>query len=311
VRPHLQCDTFAEQALKRGHNDAAALSALLSLLLLAALPNAARGDWTLGAEANLKHDSNVGNAQSSDDKIGDSSLAARLTLFRLFPLDDGLSITVGGDLDGEVFRKLTGLNNGELSGEVALKKKWGLGAFVPWARAGLSIGRSSYDDSYRNAWIYRATLASGQRLDERWSLWAEYAFERRAADPAEEEVPGLSGDAFSQTSHNLGLHLEYSLSERTFLGLGLLARHGDVVSTAEPGAKILDAAHALAEDPAFGPEAYAYRLTGTTFGYRLSVNFAATQHSVLGCGFEQLDTRAYESDNYTNSIAEVTWDYRF
>jgi hypothetical protein len=297
--------------LERGQPPAATLGAFASLIVLGALPYAARSDWTLGAEAGVRHDNNVGNAQSSSDIVGDSTINARLSIFQLFPMGESYSVTVGGELNGEAFRKLTGLNNGSFDGTLALKKKWGLGAFAPWARAGVSVGRSSYDDSYRNAWHYRATLASGRRVDERWNLWAEYAFDRRAASPRGEEVPGLSGDAFSQDSHNLAANVEYSLNDRTSLALGLLARHGDVVSTTGGSAKIYYASRALADDPAFGPDAYAYKLTGTTYGYRVGIDYAPTPHSLLGCGFERLDTHADGGNRYTKSVPEITWNYRF
>jgi len=275
------------------------------------MPYAVRGDWILGADAALRHDNNVGNAQPRSDIVADSILGARLSFFRLFPLDESYSVTVGGDLSGESYHRLTGLNNASLDGVLMLKKKWGLGAFAPWARAGVSVARSSYDDSYRNAWIYRATLAAGRRIDERWNLWAEYAYERLAARARMEEVFGLSGDAYSQNSHNVGANLQYSLNESTFLALGLLARHGDVVSTTQPGLKIYTASLALAEDPAFGPEEYAYRITGTTYGFRVGINYSLTQHSLLGCGFERLDTHATGGNNYTRSMPEITWDYQF
>ena len=297
--------------MDRGQIPAATLGAFAALIVLGAMPYAARSDWTLGAAAVLRHDDNVGNAQSSPDIVGDSTIDVRLSIFQLFPLGDSYSVTLGGDLGGEAFRRLTGLNNASVDGTLALKKKWGLGAFTPWARAGVSVGRWSYDDSYRNAWDYRATVASGRRIDERWNLWAEYAFERRAASPLMEEVPGLSGDAFSQDSHNVAANIEYSLTERAFLALGLLARHGDVVSTTGGSAQIYYASRALAEDPAFGPGAYAYRLTGTTYGFRVGVNYAPTPHSLLGCGFERLDTHADGGNSYTKSVPEITWIYRF
>jgi len=307
----MQRDALAGHALERCRSSAATLRALAALLVLGSIPYAARSDWTLGATAALRHDNNVGNAESSSDIVGDSMIDARLSIFQLFPLGESYSVTVGGDLDGEAFRRLTGLDNASLDGTFALKKKWGLGAFAPWARAGVSVGRSSYDDSYRNSWNYRATLASGRRVDERWNLWAEYAFERRAASPGMEKVPGLSGDAFSQDSHNVAANLEYSLNENTFLTLGLLGRHGDVVSTTQGSGKIYYASRALANDPAFGPEAYAYKLTGTTYGFRVGVSYAPTPHSLLGLGFEHLDTHADGGNSYTKSVPEITWDYRF
>jgi hypothetical protein len=311
VQSDVQRDALAGHALERGQVSAATLSAIAGLIVLGATPPAAGSDWTLGAQAGLRHDNNVGNAQSSYDIVEDSIIGARLSIFQLFPLGESYSVTLAGDLSGESFHRLTGLSNASVDGAFALKKKWGLGAFAPWARLGVSIARSNYKDSYRNAWIYRATIASGQRIDERWNLWTEYAFERRAASAQMQEVPGLSGDAYSQDSHNVAVNVEYSLNENTFLALGLLARHGDVVSTTGGSAQIFYASRALAADPAFGPEAYAYRLTGTTYGFRVGINYAPTPHSLLGCGFERLDTHADGGNSYTKSVPEITWDYRF
>jgi hypothetical protein len=290
---------------------AAALGAFAALFVLGAVPYSARSDWVLGADANLRHDNNVGNAETQSDIVGDTIVGARLSIVRLFTPGDGYSVTAGGDVGGESFHSLTGLNNASLGGSFALKKKWGLGAFAPWARTGISVARWDYDLSYHNAWVYRATLASGQRIDDRWNLGVEYAFERRAASTQTALVPGISGDAFSQTGQNLAANVEYALNDSTFLALRVLARHGDVVSTTGPSAKIYYASSALAEDPAFGPEDYAYKLTGTTYGFRVGVSYSPTRHSALGCGFERLSTHADGGNDYTKSIPEITWDYRW
>jgi hypothetical protein len=281
-------------------------------MALAAVPCAAHSDWTLGAEAGVRHDNNVGNAQLSPDQVADTTLDARLSIFRLFPLADGYSLTIGGDLGGEAYHKLTGLNDVSLEGVFALKKKWGLGAYAPWARAAATVARVSYDDSYRNAWDYRAILASGRRIDERWNLWAEYSYDSQDAKSLPPEVPGLSGDAYSQSSQNLTATVEFSVTESVFLSLGLLGRHGDVVSTTlEPNSMTYYASRALAADPAFGSYAYAYRLTGTTRGARAGISFSATAHSLFGCTFERLDTRAAGGNEYAKSVAEITWNYSF
>ena len=303
-------DSPADHARVRGHVFAATPGAFATLIVLGSTPFLAHGDWNLGAEAALRHDDNVGNAQSRADIIADTTASVRLSIFQLFPLGESYSVTVGGDLGGEAFHKLTGLNNVSLEGVLQLKKKWGLGAFAPWARAGVSVGRSSHEDSYRNAWDYRATLAAGRRMDERWNLWIEYAFEDRAATPQTRVDPELSGDAYSQTSHNVAANAEYSLNESTFLALGLSGRRGDVVSTTSENDKTYYSSRALAEDPAFGPDAYAYKLTGTTFGFQLGINFSPTAHSLLGLGFERFDTHANGGNNYARSVVQITWDYR-
>ncbi len=294
-----------------GRASSATLGASAAFIALGAMPPAAHADWTLGADAGVRHDDNVGNAEYSPDIVADTLIDAQLSIFRFFALDDGLSMTVGGDLGGESYYKLTGLDNVSLDAAVALKKKWGLGALAPWMRATVSVARSSYEDSYRNAWDYRAMLASGRRFDERWNLWAQYTYENRAASPRMGEVPGLSGDAFSQVSHSVGISLEYSLLESAYLSIGFVARHGEVVSTTlQPNAAVYYASSALADDPAFGADAYAYRLTGTTYGLRAGLNFSPTAHSLLGCGFERLQTHADGGNEYTKSIVEITWSYR-
>ena len=80
-----------------GGGSRATIGALGAFILLGAIPNAARADWTLGAQAGVKHDDNVGNAQSRSDIVGDSAIDARLSTFQLYPLDEGYSVSVGGD----------------------------------------------------------------------------------------------------------------------------------------------------------------------------------------------------------------------
>lgn len=289
---------------------AATLTSVLSAMLLAVVPGFARSDWTLGSDAQLRHDNNVGNA-GNYDTVGDTIVAARLSIFQLFPIGENYSVSVGGELDGESYDQLKGLNNASLGGAVALKRKWGLGAYAPWVRIGISLARTEYNDDYRNATVYRTTLSGGQRVDERWNLWAEYAYERRAASSQSEVAPGISGDAYSQTSQKLTGSAEYALNERVFLLLGFVLRYGDVVSTTESGLTVFSAPRAIAADPAFGPEDYAYKLIGATFGFRVGINYSPTPHNLLGFGFERLDTHADGGNSYTKSIPELSWNYRF
>jgi len=299
VRRHVQRDPIS----------AATRTAILALFSVA--PYTARSDWTLGAEAHVLHDDNVGNGESSPDIVEDTIVGARLSLFQLFALGEGYNVAAGGDLSGESFHRFDGLSNATAGGTLTLKKKWGLGAFAPWVRAGVSIARSDYEDDYRNASIYRATLAAGRRIDERWNLWADYAFERRAAATQEQEVPGISGDAFSQDGRTVSANAEYALSETTFLSVSVSARHGDVLSTTVDEDRIYTGARAIAEDPAFGPGAYAYKLTGTTYGFMVGINYSPTPHTLLECGFQRLDTEAQGGGGYTKSLPEITWSYRF
>lgn len=293
--------------------DRATRAALPALLVFCAAVHTARSDWVVATAAVLSHDDNVGDARSYGDLVSDFSTSGTVSAFQLIPIGESYSLTTGGDLSGQLYDALTGLRNASIDGSLSLKKKWGLGAFAPWARAGISVGRTDYEDGYRNATIYRASLELGKRVDERWNFGVKYAFERRAATPGMWQIYGLSGDAFSQTGRNFSANAQYSLSGRVSLSLGSLLRHGDVVSTTlgtGHGYRLTDL-KAAAPDPAFGPGAYAYRLEGTTYGVRLGADYSLTDHSLIGWGFQRLETHARGGNNYTNSVPQLTWNHQF
>jgi hypothetical protein len=287
------------------------IRAWLCALVFCAAIHTARSDWILATSAALDHDNNVGNAQNAASVVADSRAQANGSVLQQILWGDGLSLSAGGDLSGELYDHFSGLNNASIEGTLSLKKKWGLGAFAPWGRAGISAGRIEYDDRYRDATLYSASLEAGQRLDEHWNLWAKYAFDSRRAAPAESDLYGVPGDVFSQRGQSFKVGVQYSLSERMWLTLGSLVRHGDVISTTQPAAGIFAYSKAVAPDPTFGPDAYAYRLAGTTFGARLGLEYSLTPHSLIGLGFQRLDTHARGGINYSDSMPELTWNYQF
>jgi hypothetical protein len=287
-------------------------ASLTAFLILCAASHTARSDWTVATAAALSHDDNVGNARDHNDRVADSSATGTASALQLIPIGEGYSLAAGGELSGQIYDRLTGLRNASIDGLLSLKKKWGLGAFALWTRAGVSVGRSNYEDGYRDATIYTASLELGKRFDERWNLAVKYAFERRAATPGGYEIYGLSSDAFSQTGRSFTANAEYSLTERFSISLGSLLRHGDVVSTTPTAEYYIYAySKAVAPDPTFGPGAYAYRINGTTFGARLGVEYSLTAHNLIGCGFQRLETHAQGGNNYTDSMPQLTWNYRF
>ena len=276
-----------------------------------AVSQPARSDWTVATSASLSHDNNVGNAQSYSSKVADSNLSAALSLLQLLSLGENFSLAAGGDASGQIYDHFTGLNNASLDAVLSLKEKWGIGAYAPWTRVGLSAGRANFDDGYRDATLYRASIEAGKRLDERWNIWAKYSFEHRRAEPVPSDLYGISSDVFTSTGRSFKAGVQYGLSERISLSLGSLLRHGDVVSTTQENVYIYTSSKAVAPDPTFGPEAYAYRLYGTTYGARLGAEYSLNDHSLLGCGFQRLQTHAQGANNYADSLAEITWNYRF
>jgi hypothetical protein len=283
---------------------------LSALLVFCAASHTARSDWILTASGALDHDNNVGNAQDYASMVADSRVAAAAFLSQQLTFGGGMSLSASGGVSGQLYERLSGLNNASLEAILSLKKKWDLGALAPWTRAGISVGRVDYDDRYRDATLYSASLEAGKRLDERWNLWATYLFDRRRATPVESDLYEVSSDVFSQRGRSFKIGVQYSLSERISLIVGSLLRYGDVVSTTQMGESIFGDSKAVAPDPTFGPDAYAYRLEGTTFGAKLGLEYSLTPHTVVGLGFQRLDTHARGGATYGDSIAELTWNYQ-
>jgi hypothetical protein len=284
---------------------------LSALLVFCAAIHTARSDWILATSAAVSHDSNVGNADSAASVVAASRADAMLSLFQQLPFGPGFSVAAGGDVSGQIYDHLSGLNNASLEGTFSLRKKWGLGAFAPWSRAVISVGRTGYADRYRDATLYSASLEAGKRLDDRWNIWVKYAFDLRSAAPAESDLYGVSSDVFSQRGRTLKAGVQYLLSERLSFTCGSFLRHGDVISTTQAAGSIYAYSKAVAPDPTFGPEAYAYRLEGNTFGARLGVEYSLTAHSLIGVGFQRFDTHARGGNNYGDSQPELTWNYQF
>jgi hypothetical protein len=295
----------------RGRITAAISRAIIGAMSLSLIPQTAFGDWTTTVQARERYDDNVGDAQSSDDIVSDFIVSADASVFQLYPLGDRYAVTVAGNLGGESYHRLDGLSNAYLGGAVALRRRWGLGAFAPWVRLGVQEIRSDYRDDYRNGWLTRASLAVGKRCDDRWNIHGEYAWERRTAATQPQEVPGISGDVFSQRSNNLSASVEYAWLENTYLTLGAVGRHGDVVSTTLDHYDQLSASRAIAADPAFGSIAYAYKLTATTWGVNVGIKFAPITHGMLGLELQRLDAHADGGNNYVKSVLALTWDYGF
>jgi hypothetical protein len=284
---------------------------LACVLLTSSFPLHALAEWTVSTQARYRHDDNIGNAESSYDIVGDSIFGASFSLQNFVPLSAGYSLSVGADVGTELYGEHHGLSDTSVGLSLGLRKKWGLGAYAPWVRLGLAATRLNYDYGYRDGWLYRTGLSAGKRLGERWNIWAEYAYERRTASSQPELVPGISGDAYSQVNRNLLANAEFSWNEHTFLTVGALARNGDVVSTTEINVKLFAVSAGLAADPAFGDEAYAYKIGARSYGLTLGLGFAATRHALIGVGLQRLYTRGDGDNDYAKTILAVTWDYGF
>lgn len=270
-------------------------------------------EWITRAEVGVRHDGNLNNSPFATDILLGRSMSAAVSTYTSFPLSVGEDLDFGGEFQSEVFDHYSGINNQSLGAHLAWRKKWGLGAFAPWTGIEWSSTRLNFNNSIRNGWRHQLTPSFGQRLNEQWNLRGDYLLEWRTAKSLEPDVPGISGDVFSQVSQSLILNAEYAWSNKLLLAFGYLIRHGDVVASVRehPGTNIVESAEAIAADPVFGEGFYSYRLAGTTLGPSLDAIAVLSSKWLMTLSIQHLGTHGAGDNNYSKSLASVNWRYDF
>lgn len=283
----------------------------LCTIYLMCISPIALAELDVNADVDVRHDSNVNNAQMENDKAAVSILDATISATGHFPFENGNSLSITAESKGEAFDRYNGLNNVSLGAVMAYRKKWALGAYAPWTGLSLSSAHLNFTNNIRNGWRNRIALRGGKRIDERLDVRAEYMVERRSANSLAPDQPGISGDVFSLNSRTIALNAAYTLNESTFLACGALLRRGDVVASTSETTKIISASKAIAVDPVFGPHFYAYRMDGTTYGLNVDLNFEMTLHSLLSASISRQVTHTTGDNNYAKTVQMISWNYNF
>lgn len=239
--------------------------ALLALgAVLAERPGEARAEGIFSAEGAVLHDNNLPHALSEADIVGDTALSLAASGGYHFAPGDRDAVNLTGDARASRFSRYLGMNSVALGATASWSRKFGLGAFAPWAKLSASVAAERYDEDIRNGLRTGALFQAGERLSESLELSAGAGFERYRADKVTDLVPGLSGDAFSLEGRSLFARGDYALNERWAAFASVAFRRGDVTASTRLNPVIFEYSNAVTPDPAFGPDYFAYRLSGTT-----------------------------------------------
>lgn len=287
----------------------ATLFGLVGLAALAAAPSSARAEGIVDVGAGLVFDNNVSNGQLGLDIKGDTAAWTSLSVGQVIDAGAGNTLSATADLEGRVFDRFGGLNHLSIGATVADRIKLGLGANAPWIRAHASFARLQFQNDIRNGWVYQFGVAAGTRFADRWELQAAYRFDRRTGPNTVPDDPDLSGAVFDQTGNSLLFDGHYAFDGVTRISAGYAWRRGDVVSTTRENVGTIAAATAIAADPVFGVEAYAYKLRATTQMLRIGASRQIDRHSSLSVGVQRQITHASGNNSYFNNVFSLTYLY--
>lgn len=294
---------------RAGHRRTAASLWLSLALICAGAP--ARAEWFSDVRAGLLYDDNLTRAQRVADVRGDgaATLAATAGRFEALSGADGLTLSLAAST--EAYSRFHGLNLISFGAGAAYRHKFGLGHTAPWASVEVSIAHDDYRGDIRDGERLDVRLEFGRRLSEDLDASLGLTSDRRRASNDSPVVPGISGKAFDLSGQSIFARAAYDVTERLQIGGRVSVRRGDVESTTRQNLDIFLASDAIAADPSFGNDFYAYRLRGTTRTARASLSWALSERSSVNFSYSFARTNAYDDLNYRNRVGAILLAFRY
>ena len=230
------------------------------------------------------YDDNISRARK-EDKLHDSFGALNLGASLPWQLSGTSRLVINGNVGGEKFKRYSGLDRlyANIQGELQYRKSgqfsepiWGV--FV-------RQGEDWYDSTLRDGYRTAAGFSVRKPVTDKLFFFSALAYNQR---------DGRS-KVFDTKEVSLRANLDYSLSRRQTLYLGLEGRDGDIVSTARPNLAYFDIAKALILDDVFTDTTrFSYRFKAYTGIVTLGYNFALGEHAALDLAYRAAYSRPHE-----------------
>jgi hypothetical protein len=296
--------------LSKLHSGARAWRAACALFMVCA-SSVANAAWQFDVDAGFLYDSNLPRAYAPADMRADGAFTLDAAAGSFWALSGADGLTLTADARTELYHRFHGLNLLDLGASAAYRHKFGLGYAAPWIT--LSVA-AAHDD-------YRGDIRDGHRLEVRAELGKRFTpefdaafggrYDRRYARNDEPVVPGIPGNVFDLRGESVYARAGYAITDRLLLGAELSVRRGDVVATTRPDFDIFVVSDAIAADPTFGPDFFAYRLRGTTDTAELSASWALDERSSLNVVYVEERTDAAGGVYYRSHGANLVYAWRY
>ncbi|MCB1954988.1 MAG: hypothetical protein KDG55_04895 [Rhodocyclaceae bacterium] len=283
------------------------------LLLLAGLHAASAPAALLDqAGLELRLDDNLARAELERDITGDVALAASAVGSAGYQLGDSDRLKLSVDLSATAYRRYVGLDMASLRLTASHRHKFGLGAYAPALSLSASVARQEFRDSARTGWHYELDAALSRRISPRLELQLGYGFQMRRADDEDPRVvPFIAANVFDTSSRHLRIRANALITPRYLVSAGYAIHKGDIISTTLRNLPIFLASDAIAADPTFGPERFAYTLTAMTHDVQLSISRLIDDTASMSLGYQFIDSRAEGGIRYRANLVRASYLRQF
>jgi hypothetical protein len=275
------------------------LPVLYSAASLAASP--------LGVNASLgyAHDDNVTRAELDSDIESDNILGADISAAWRTPVNTISYASIRAKADVRRYLDFTKLSNTRLGFDASyhIKPFAGYTAMKYFARLGYE--RRLYDSDQRDGSATQLEIGLSKRLTDVLTLRAGYGKESVSADSS----------VFETDVSKLYVDFDYRLAEHNTLYTTISRHDGDIVATAAPTQKLIDASWGrLVRDDAFldlAPPRWAYRLDATTTAIKLGDNYAIDAKLAIDVSLFYYSSSAYGGNDYSGTLLRLDYLYRY
>lgn len=276
---------------------------------------AATAPLAMAADVGIEftYDDNVPRAQLAKDRKGDHALGLSLAAGPHWQVSDRDSLEGTVSLASTAYYRYDALDHLSAGVALAYKRKLGLGAYAPGVAVSAAANRLDYRSALRDGWLYAAEVGGEQHLSERWELRAAYRFERRKADEAPPFLPNpaISGAVFDLAGRSLAVNADFSWQPALLLSLGYILRDGDIVSTSTRNRPVYLASSAIAADPVFGPDTFAYRISGLTHSLHVGLSQLVQHHASWTVAYERVVSHGDGEIDYRANMVRATYLHSF
>lgn len=260
----------------------------------------------------MRFDDNLTRAQLDQDIKSDTALVLFAEAGTGYQLTDNGRLSLTFTLSGAACRHYRGLDNANAGLALAYRWKFGLGPYVPELRLSGSATRLEYRDAPRDDWLTVGEIGISKRLSERSGIQMAYQVEHRKSDTIADRLqPTIAAGVFDLKSRSLSLGGDYSLTPAYVLSAAYTLRDGDIVSTTLRNRPIFLASDAIAADPVFGADRFAYRMKALIRGLSLGVSRVIGREASFTLAFEHLESRAEGGIDHGSNLIRATYLHPF
>lgn len=268
--------------------------------------------WLDEVGLELRFDDNLTRAQLDQDIKSDTALVVSAAAGTGYQLTDNSRLSLTLTLSGSAYQHYAGLDNLNAGLELAYRWKFGLGPYAPELHLSGAATRLDYRDSARDGWLTVGEIGIAKRLSDRSGLRIAYQVEKRKSDRvADRLLPSIAADVFDLTSHNLILSGDYSVNPDYVLSAAYALRDGDIVSTTLRNRPIFLASSAIAADPVFGPDRFAYKMQARTRGLSLGLSRVVGGQASFSLAYEHQDSQAEGGIDYASNLVRASYLQQF